>query len=304
MQIIKWNCDKCCHHKFSINDTKLNDLTYRVKWCMGNWYNNSETIILPNKYYLGLNKTKRYPELKIIMKNTSHFLYEHGDVCCDIKYPCFTKTRPIQDKTNIIILLNFKRHWNKLKNLKKIDKPFNAKKEIAIWRGTTTGNNNRPGNRFSLIEKWYNKLEHIDVGFSFICQNKDSYKKYVKKNMPIKKLLKYKYLICVEGNDVASGLKWMLYSQSVVLMPKPTVVSWFMEDHLVPFKHYIPIENDWSDLQKKIEWCKNNEEECKTIIKNANKYVQRFLEEFHNGFASCIHDKVTELYRKNISFVT
>ena len=231
-------------------------------------------------------------------------MYEHGDVSWDIKYPCFTKTRPIHDKTNIIILLNFNRHWKELENLKNIDKPFNAKKEIAIWRGTTTGNNNRPGNRFSLIEKWYDKLEHIDVGFSNICQNKDSYNKYVKGRVPIEELLKYKYLICVEGNDVASGLKWMLYSQSVVLMPKPTIVSWFMEDHLVPFKHYVPIENDWSDLQKKVEWCKNNEEECKTIIKNANKYVQRFLEEFDNGFASYIHDEITELYRKNISFVT
>ena len=236
------------------------------------------------------------------MRNTSQFLYEHGDVQHTIPYPCFTKTRPIEDKNNIIILLNFERHWKYVFNLSKIDKPFHKKKTIVIWRGTTTGNENRPGNRFSLIKKWYDRSKYIDVGFSFICQEKDAYNKYVKGSKSIKKLLQYKYLICAEGNDVASGLKWMLNSQSVVLMPKPTIVSWFMEDHLVPFKHYVPIKDDWSDLLVMYKWCENNQDKCQNIIKHANNYVKRFIDEFDNGFAGMIHNEITRIYRKNISF--
>ena len=33
------------------------------------------------------------------MRNTSQFLYAHGDVEQAISYPCFTKTRPIDNKT-------------------------------------------------------------------------------------------------------------------------------------------------------------------------------------------------------------
>ena len=44
-----------------------------------------------------------------------------------------------------------------------------------------------------------------------------------------KELLKHKYLLSMEGNDIASGLKWMLLSNSVVFMAKPEHESWAME---------------------------------------------------------------------------
>ncbi len=39
----------------------------------------------------------------------------------------------------------------------------------------------------------------------------------------------------LEGNDVASGLKWALLSQSVVMMPPPQHTSWAMEELLQPW---------------------------------------------------------------------
>jgi hypothetical protein len=39
----------------------------------------------------------------------------------------------------------------------------------------------------------------------------------------------------IAGNDVASGLKWALFSQSVVLMPPPNHTSWAMEELLEPW---------------------------------------------------------------------
>ena len=49
-------------------------------------------------------------------------------------------------------------------------------------------------------------------------------------------------IVSVEGNDVASGLVWQLLSSSAVLMPPPMVVSWAMEDLLVPWTHYVPLQ--------------------------------------------------------------
>ena len=38
------------------------------------------------------------------------------------------------------------------------------------------------------------------------------------------------------------GLKWQLASNSVVFMARPSVVSFLMEDELVPYVHYIPVK--------------------------------------------------------------
>ena len=35
--------------------------------------------------------------------------------------------------------------------------------------------------------------------------------------------LKHKFILCIEGNDVASNLKWVMSSNSVAVMPKPSL---------------------------------------------------------------------------------
>ena len=97
--------------------------------------------------------------------------------------------------------------------------------------------------------------------------------------MSIAEQLKAKFIISLEGNDVATNLKWIMYSNSVVLMPKPTICSWFMEDHLKPNVHYVEIKPDFSDLEKVYEWCINNQDTCLAISKNAKEYVKEFLNE-------------------------
>ena len=85
-------------------------------------------------------------------------------------------------------------------------------------------------------------------------------------------------------------------------MPKPRIVSWFMEDHLEPDVHYILIKDDWSDLKEKIEWCEKNQEKCLKIINNANAYVQRFVDEFESGFALEIIEGMVKIYSDNFTF--
>jgi hypothetical protein len=112
--------------------------------------------------------------------------------------------------------------------------------------------------------------------------------------------LESKFLISIEGNDVASNLKWMLLSNSVVLMPKPTICSWYMEDALKPFIHYVPLNNDFSDLEEKYNWCLSNPDECIFISNNATEYIQQFMDQNNENE---ITRKVIETYldRINIS---
>ena len=56
--------------------------------------------------------------------------------------------------------------------------------------------------------------------------------RYLKPATYYKEQLKCRYLLAVEGNDVASGLKWMLASNSVVLMAPPRRETWLAESRL------------------------------------------------------------------------
>ena len=125
-------------------------------------------------------------------------------------------------------------------------------------------------------------------------------KLYFKNPMEMIELLQYKYLISVEGNEVASGLKWMLYSNSVVLMPKPRNFSWIMEDKLIPYFHYIPLKDDFSDLEEKYSWCLTNNKKCEYISKNATNYMKQFLDIEKEKE---IEREVIRIYNKNIKII-
>ena len=190
----------------------------------------------------------------------------------------FVKIRRTHEKNPVILrCLNFKRHWLHYYK-KKNDIEFSKKKSIIVWRGATTGYKDKyKPNRFNFIEKWFN-VKNVDVGFTYICQNinNNNYLKYKKNEMSIEKMLQYKYIVSIEGNDKDSGINWKLNSNSLVFMAKPTCISWLMEDKLLPNVHYIELKNDYSDLLEKYEWCEKNQEKCIQIIKNANNFMDQF----------------------------
>mmetsp|Transcript_15314 Transcript_15314/g.30345 ORF Transcript_15314/g.30345 Transcript_15314/m.30345 type:complete len:87 (+) Transcript_15314:1-261(+) len=47
-----------------------------------------------------------------------------------------------------------------------------------------------------------------------------------------------------------------------------------MEDLLVPFVHYVPVNDDLSDLVDMVEWARENDEKCRWISDQATKYVE------------------------------
>jgi len=91
----------------------------------------------------------------------------------------------------------------------------------------------------------------------------------------MKELLGYKYILSLPGNDVASGLKWQLASNSVVFMVKPKTMSYAMEHLLVPFVHYVPVKDDYSNLMEMVEWARANDDKCKWISHQATEYMNR-----------------------------
>ena len=77
----------------------------------------------------------------------------------------------------------------------------------------------------------------------------------------------------LEGNDVSTGLKWALYSNSVVLTPPATYTSWAMEELLIPWVHYIPLNEDLSDVEQKVLWVLNNQEKAQKIAHAGTMWI-------------------------------
>jgi len=192
--------------------------------------------------------------------------------------------------TSILLKLNKMRHYDDFYNLMNgniKDTSFHKKKSKVVWRGQSTGygfGNNipfRPQSRESLV-RLYATLPNNDPRSSFIDigltgKVKEEYLIYLKNTMTTEELLQHKYVISMEGNDVATNLKCFIASQSIVMMPKPRVESWFMESFLIPYRHYIPLKDDCSDVWEQFQWAESHPDECQTILTHANNHAKYFF---------------------------
>ena len=98
----------------------------------------------------------------------------------------------------------------------------------------------------------------------------------MKKFLSKKEHLRYKFIFCPEGNDVATNLKWAMSSNSLCIMPKPKYETWFMEGTLISGLQYVEVKDDYSDLEEKIRYYTLHTSEAENIIQNAHKHVKRF----------------------------
>jgi len=59
-------------------------------------------------------------------------------------------------------------------------------------------------------------------------------------------------------------------------MAPPKIESWLMEGLLEPWVHYVPLADDYSDLDKIVEWCRKNDDKCQEVVRNANNFMKQF----------------------------
>lgn len=87
-------------------------------------------------------------------------------------------------------------------------------------------------------------------------------------------LSRHKYLLALEGNDVATGLKWMLRSGSVVVMPTPQTESWLLEaTSLQPYVHYVPLQRP-EEIDETLAWLRAHDDEARRIAGRAAEWMR------------------------------
>lgn len=90
--------------------------------------------------------------------------------------------------------------------------------------------------------------------------------------------MQYQFILALEGNDVCSALQWIMASNCVPVMTRPTVETWLMHSQLEPGRHYIEIAPDFSDVGEKIKYYTDHPEEAEMISRESKKWAARFAD--------------------------
>lgn len=198
--------------------------------------------------------------------------YLFGDVRDIPASPTIVKSRNLEPSNDNAVLLKLDRTRHFVFLHDKI--PFEQKDDRAIFRGQIGTRENRI--RFVQI---YGRHPRIDAANTLakgglLADNPDG--KATAPRLSLYDHLHYRYIMCLEGNDVASNLKWVMSSNSVAVTPRPTCETWFMEGRLQPNIHYIEIRDDFADLIEKMDYYTAHPAEAQQIINNAHAYVDQF----------------------------
>jgi hypothetical protein len=80
---------------------------------------------------------------------------------------------------------------------------------------------------------------------------------------------RYKYLLIVDGNCIASNHQWVFGSGAVpVMVTHPNNRVWF-QTYVIPMVHYVPVAYDLSNLAEMIDYLVANDAIAKRIAENA-----------------------------------
>lgn len=258
-----------------LKESELKIIAKRVKYYCSFDKTTLQISANPSHFEL-LSKGSRYffdtyEHMKYFSKDLVYLL-EFGDVNYHLEFPSLCKSRPISQNNgkNVLLKLDKLRHFNFFDPQIAQKIPYEDKKNILFFRGGCY----QP-HRQDFIKKYFH---HPLCDLGHVGKPKPELVKWQKQKIALEEHLQYKFILSLEGNEVASNLKWLMSSNSVTVMPKPKFETWFMEATLKPNQHYIEIDPDYGNLQERLEYYLSNPQEAKDISHNANIYVKQFFD--------------------------
>ncbi|MDE7335847.1 MAG: lipopolysaccharide A protein, partial [Muribaculaceae bacterium] len=170
------------------------------------------------------------------------FLYAPGDIYDPFAQPTLCKARCIGDLNATLMPLNAVRHFRFVDS---DPTPWQKKRDQIVSRNEV----HRP-ERYAFLQRWFGHPQ-TDLGQTNLQGGRPE---WLRLRMTIDQQLQYKFIACIEGNDVATNLKWVMSSNSLPVMPTPTMESWFQEALLRPGENYVAVAADYSDLLERMDY--------------------------------------------------
>ena len=261
-----------------------------------------------------LKNRNRHPTLNVVYCEDAMAIFDSGvhiefaavlfgdDTSLQTLLPIISKARRKSTSVGVnrfLWPLNVQRHFGPLRGVPDQDCPWENKKDTLVWRGVDTGFDGQREKQLSMLLG--SSSSDLDVAFTPYVLNGRN-RKYSKPMLTHRELLKFKYLLSLDGNDIASGLKWTLLSNSVVFMPPTEYDTWGMESQLRPFVHYVPLNHNLSDLPDKISWARQHDEECRRISRQATEFISFFVPYAHKPDVDIIlKRKLLSIYNSSLS---
>ncbi|XP_059758854.1 protein O-glucosyltransferase 2 isoform X3 [Balaenoptera ricei] len=151
--------------------------------------------------------------------------------------------------------------------------PWESKNSTAVWRGRDSRKE-----RLELVKLSRKHPELIDAAFTnfFFFKHDESLYGPIVKHISFFDFFKHKYQINVDGTVAAYRLPYLLVGDSVVLKQDSIYYEHFYNE-LQPWKHYIPVKSNLSDLLEKLKWAKDHDEEAKKIAKTGQEFARNNL---------------------------
>jgi hypothetical protein len=91
-------------------------------------------------------------------------------------------------------------------------------------------------------------------------------------HLPQTDFLKYRFQIDIDGNSNSWSFLPKLIMGSCILKVGSDWRQWFYSG-LRPWEHYVPIKNDLSNLEERVAWCVENDDDAREIGANGMKYA-------------------------------
>lgn len=192
-----------------------------------------------------------------------------GDIRDVSAAPGFVKTRPIKgpNANSVLLRLNSIRHFRAIAD----GLSYRQKKDSLVWRGKV-----KPNHRSTIFRQYFGN-PRMDLGMTN-TRPEPELQPWRKPYLSIPEQLQHKFILSVEGNDVATNLKWIAQSNSLCLMTKPKFESWFMEGTLQADKHYVEVRDDYADLPEKMDYYLAHPEEAEAIIDRLQCHYKQFTD--------------------------
>jgi hypothetical protein len=197
----------------------------------------------------------------------ARYRWRFGDSTEDPGAPTLVKARKVGEPSgnSVLFPLNKVRHFFRVADRRS----FREKSDTAIWRGKAL----QPWRQQFLRNNIRKRA--LDIG---CVDERVENAEYRKPRATFSEQLSHKFVISIEGNDVASNLKWLMASNSVCLMMKPSRESWFLEGMLEPGVHYLQMRQDCADLEDLVAFYSKDVAAAERIVRAAQDRVKEYLD--------------------------
>ncbi len=187
-------------------------------------------------------------------------------------------------------------YYDVREEVRKLTIPWRDRLPVAFWRGSTTGPSPICYETIRMLPRFrlcalsladQGSRHFLDARFSAIVQNNidedpDRLRELFESlgilapRIPQAEFARYRYLVDIDGNTNSWGLLAKLAMGSCILKVQSTYRQWYYGD-LRPWEHYLPIRADLSDLEDKVLWCREHDDDARQIAEAGKRFAGQLV---------------------------